>query len=138
MNITLKTEYALRALYEMMSRGDADQPVNRRQIAERQGISEHFLEKIFIALQKSDIIKSVRGPGGGFVLGEDPDGITLWDVYSAVDDPGYTEGRCCPQLPREACLLQGDCKVKNLWFKFASTLKENMTGIKLVDVFRSR
>ena len=57
MNITLKTEYALRALYEVMACGKG-KPVTRKQISNSQGISEHFLEKIFINLQKSKIIKT--------------------------------------------------------------------------------
>lgn len=132
MTITMKTEYALRALYEVINR-EAGKPVTRKEISRSQGISEHFLEKIFIDLRRNNIIKSVRGPGGGFVLGREPEQISLWDVYSAVDDPGYSEDRCYHKGPIE-CSNRKDCKIKTIWFKFGKTLKENMTDIRLVDI----
>jgi len=132
MNITLKTEYALRALYEVMSCGNG-KPVTRKQISNSQGISEHFLEKIFINLQKSKIIKSVRGPGGGFVLERKPENISLWDVYTAVDDPGFSQERCYHKQS-ENCILEMDCKIKNIWYKFGENLKNSMTGITLVEI----
>lgn len=132
MNITLKTEYALRALHEVLMCDDG-KPVTRKSIAERQGISEHFLEKIFIGLRDKDIIRSVRGPGGGFVLNRKPSEITLWDVYTAVDDPDYTDERCYHKSTA-GCNLKDQCGVKNIWFKFGKTVKESMLGITLQDI----
>jgi Rrf2 family iron-sulfur cluster assembly transcriptional regulator len=132
MNITLKTEYALRALQEVIKAGD-DKPVTRKQIAEIQGISEHFLEKIFIGLQKNRIIKSVRGPGGGFLLNRRPEEISLWDIYTAVDDPGYREERCYHKNIA-GCEHEKHCRVKYIWFKFSRKLKKTMTGITLMEI----
>jgi Rrf2 family protein len=131
MNITLKTEYALRAMQEVITAGDG-KPVTRKQIAKSQGISEHFLEKIFIGLQKNQIIKSVRGPGGGFILNRSPEEISLWDVYTAVDDPGYREGLCYHKNIAD-CELEKRCRVKYIWFKFRRKLKKTMTGITLME-----
>ncbi len=129
MNITLKTEYALRALQEVITAGGG-KPVTRKQIAKSQGISEHFLEKIFIGLQKNQIIKSVRGPGGGFLLNRGAEEISLWDVYTAVDDPGYREDRCYHKNT-DGCEQEKRCRVKYIWYKFGRTLKKTMTGITL-------
>ena len=136
MNITLKTEYALRALQEVIKAGEGKpegKAVTRRQIAQSQGISEHFLEKIFIGLQKNQIIKSVRGPGGGFILNRRPEEISLWDVYTAVDDPGYREDRCYHKNTA-GCEQEEHCRVKYIWFKFCRTLKDTMTGITLMEI----
>ena len=132
MNITLKTEYALRALQEVIKAG-ADKPVTRKQIAQNQGISEHFLEKIFIGLQKNLIIKSVRGPGGGFLLYRRPEEISLWDIYTAVDDPGYREDRCYHKNIA-GCEQKNHCRVRYIWFKFSQDLKKTMTGITLIEI----
>ena len=132
MNITLKTEYALRALQEVIICGNG-KPITRKQIAKNQGISEHFLEKIFIDLQRNRIIRSVRGPGGGFVLNREPGEITLWDVYYAVDDPGYREDRCYHKST-EGCKQKEHCRVKHIWFKFGKTLKQGMSKINLTDI----
>jgi Rrf2 family iron-sulfur cluster assembly transcriptional regulator len=131
MNITLKTEYALRALQEVVMAGKG-KPVTRKQIAAKQGISEHFLEKIFIGLQKNRVIKSIRGPGGGFILARNPEEITLWDIYSAVDDTDFREDRCYHKAPAD-CVAKERCRVKHIWYKFGRTLKETMTGITLVE-----
>lgn len=136
MNITLKTEYALRALQEVIDAGKG-KTITRRQIAKNQGISEHFLEKIFIDLQKNQIIKSVRGPGGGFILNREPGEISLWDVYRAVDDPNYREGRCFYKGASD-CENKERCRVKNIWFTFGRGVKECMTGITLVEMARSK
>jgi Rrf2 family transcriptional regulator, iron-sulfur cluster assembly transcription factor len=132
MNITLKTEYALRALQEVIRSG-WEKPVTRKQIAEKQNISEHFLEKIFIELQKKQIIKSVRGPGGGFMLNREPHEISLWDVFTAVDDIDYREERCYHRTT-SGCELKEQCGVKKIWIKFGKTLKESMSGIKLDEM----
>jgi Rrf2 family iron-sulfur cluster assembly transcriptional regulator len=132
MNITSKTEYALRALQEVIC-SEEGKPVTRKQIARKQGLSEHFLEKIFIGLQKKEIIRSVRGPGGGFVLNRDPSQITLWDIYIAVDDPDYKEERCYHKSAAN-CEQEAHCQVKNIWFKFGKTMRESMGAITLVDI----
>lgn len=125
----------MRALYEVINSGQS-KPITRKQIAENQGISEHFLEKIFINLQKNQIIKSVRGPGGGFLLNRQPERITLWDVYISVDDPSYSEDRCYHKALEE-CVNREDCKVRNIWLKFGKTLKKGMTDISLADILSS-
>src|SRR3989338_6112193 len=128
MNITLKTEYALLALYEVFMNNT--KPVTRRQIVEHYNISKHFLEKILIELQKKDLIKSVRGPGGGFILNKNPDEITLWDVFTAVDFPEYRDERCYPKAT-EGCTIRDKCHVKNIWFRFGQSMKQSMSAITL-------
>lgn len=132
MNITLKTEYALRALHEVIIMG-TEKPVSRKHIASNQKISENFLEKILISLQKKKIISSVRGPGGGFLLNREPHEITLWDVFIAVDDIEYSDERCFPKT-RNCCELEENCGVKKIWFKFNQTLKQAMNTITLEEM----
>lgn len=132
MNITLKTEYALLAIEEIIENGN-NKPVSRKLIAKNKNISEHSLEKIFILLQKRDIIKSIKGPGGGFVLAKNIKDITLWDIYSTVDDPDNRMNDCYYKKS-DGCLLKPKCKTKNIWFKFSKLLKENMESISLCDL----
>ena len=129
MNITLKTEYALLALYEVFMNSN-NKPVTRRQIVDHYHISKHFLEKILIGLQKKDLIKSIRGPGGGFILIKNPDEITLWDVFTAVDFPEYRDERCYHKAT-EGCTIRDKCHVKNIWFRFGQSMKESMSAITL-------
>jgi len=137
MNITLKTEYALLAIEELLEQ-KSNRPVSRKQIAKNKMISEHFLEKIFINLKKRGIIKSIKGPGGGFILGRNIDKITLWDIYSAVDDPDNRIDGCYIKPNDEECPLKAICKTKNIWFKFAEILKSSMNSISLKDIISGK
>ena len=132
MSITKNTEYALRALYEIAEAGDG-QPLSRRAISQKQDISEPFLEKIFIPLQQAGIISSVRGPGGGFVLGKKASDITVWDVFSAVDSKVHFHEKCAA-INNEECERLKKCKIKYIWHKINKALKDSMAGISLEDI----
>lgn len=132
MSITKNTEYALRALYEIAEAGN-EKPVNRKYISKKQNISEPFLEKIFIPLQKAGIIDSVRGPGGGFVLNKNASDITVWEVFSAVDSKAQFYEKCAT-ISKEECELLKGCKIKYIWSKINQALRESMTNISLEDI----
>lgn len=132
MNFTLKTEYALRALQEVLKAGKG-KAVNRKQIAANQNISESFLEKICIDLKKKNILKSKMGPGGGFIITKDPGDISFWDVYTAVDQPNGRFNNCYPGI-KKTCKLEDKCQVKDIWFKFNLKLIEVMKDITLADI----
>jgi len=132
MNLTKKTEYALRALVEMASQADT-KPMRRRSIAQRQKISENFLEQIFLHLQKSGIILSVRGPGGGFKLAKKPDEITVMDVNVAVDGSDKYIQHCDPETDVK-CEQLAKCKIKFIWQEIDDALLDTMQNITLSDV----
>jgi len=132
MSLTKKTEYALRALCEITISGSG-KPLSRKIISKNQDISEHFLEQIFIPLQKKGIVKSVRGPGGGFLLNKDKSEITVWDIYSVVEENENFYNKCA--LKRNAvCKYSKNCNIKNIWNKIDQSLKETMTKISLIDI----
>jgi DNA-binding IscR family transcriptional regulator len=61
----------------------------------------------------------------------------LWDVYTAVDDPGYREDRCYHKNTA-GCEQEKRCRVKHIWFKFGRTLKKTMTGITLMEITKNQ
>ena len=132
MAITKRTEYALRALVEIVEAGSG-KPVSRREIAKRQEISEHFLEQIFLPLQKAAIVKSVRGPGGGFIVTKDTQKITVWDVFTAVEKNEYLYDKCF-FLCNDVCSIHHKCRVRHIWPEINNTLKESMEKISLNDI----
>jgi len=132
MAVTRKTSYALRALCEIASSGDK-KPVNRQIIAEKQQISSSYLEHILIDLQKSQLIKSVRGPGGGFVLNQNESGITVWDVFSAVEKTNCVYEKCNEQ-ENDECKNPENCNVKYVWDDINAVLEEKMISITLKDI----
>lgn len=132
MSITKNTEYALRALFEITETGNG-KPISRKMIAEKQNISESFLEKLFISLQRAGLISSVHGPGGGFVLGKNAGEITVWDVFSAVENKAHYYEKCAA-VNQDECERLKKCKIKHVWSKINQVLKDGMTGISLKDI----
>jgi Rrf2 family protein len=132
MGITKKTEYALRALYEIALSGN-QKPVNRKTISRKQKISEHFLERILIDLLKADITKSVRGPGGGFILNKKPAEISVWDVFTAVENRQHLYEKCA-LYNEEECELYKKCPIRYIWPKINQTLKKSMDSISLYEI----
>ena len=85
MKLTTKGRYAVMALADLASFSDQN-PVSLRDISLRQGISLDYLEQIFSKLKKDDIVKSIRGKNGGYILAKEPARIKLSNIFSAVDE----------------------------------------------------
>ena len=85
MKLTTKGRYAITAMVDMALRND-DRPVSLQDISKRQEISLSYLEQLFSKLKNGLLVKSVRGPGGGYKLSKDPSSITLFDIITAVDE----------------------------------------------------
>ena len=84
MKLTSKGRYAVMALADL-AKFNSVNPVSLRDISLRQGISLDFLEQIFSKLKKNNIVKSVRGTNGGYILSKDPVEIKLANILNAVD-----------------------------------------------------
>lgn len=83
MRLTTKSRYGVRAIFDI-AYNYAGMPVQIKDISKRQEIPLRYLEQIFHKLKKSKIVKSVRGPGGGYVLTRDPNKITVGDIIRAM------------------------------------------------------
>lgn len=84
MNVSVKCEYALRAVFELALRGGSE-PTRIATIAERQGIPQKFLESILAELKKSGLLESKRGAEGGYLLGRPAELITVGEVLRSVE-----------------------------------------------------
>ena len=85
MKLTSRGRYAVMALVDL-ARFDNINPVSLRDISLRQGISLDYLEQIFSKLKKNEIVKSIRGTQGGYVLNKNPNDIKLTNIFHAVDE----------------------------------------------------
>ena len=85
MRVSAKADYAARAAVELATAGDG--PIKADRIAEAQGIPGKFLETILLELKHAGIVRSQRGPDGGYTLARPADEISLADVIRAVDGP---------------------------------------------------
>ena len=113
MKLTSKGRYAVMALVDL-ARFDNINPVSLRDISLRQGISLDFLEQIFFKLKKNEIVKSIRGNQGGYVLNKNPDDIKLTNIFHAVDEKIKTV-QCKKESKRGCNGKATKCITHNLW-----------------------
>ena len=85
MRLTSKGRYAVRAMLDLTFHSNGN-PVRLQEISTRQAISLHYLEQLFRKLRTGRVVKSVRGPGGGYVLARSMDEITIRDVLDCVGE----------------------------------------------------
>ena len=113
MKLTSKGRYAVMALADMAA-FDMEKPVSLRDISLRQGISLLYLEQIFLRLKNNNIVNSVRGSNGGYVLKKEPSKIKLSEIFSAVDEKVKTVK--CKKDSKKGCNGKSTkCITHNLW-----------------------
>ena len=113
MKLTSKGRYAVMALVDL-ARFDNINPVSLRDISLRQGISLDYLEQIFSKLKKNEIVKSIRGTQGGYVLNKNPNDIKLTNIFHAVDEKVKTVQ--CKKESKKGCNGKSiKCITHDLW-----------------------
>ncbi len=130
--VSTRGDYAARALLSL-SLHDADGPTTVRQIAERTGLPQPYLEQILLALKGAGIVKSKRGVGGGYVLARAAEEITLAQIVRAVDGP-ITLGDFGEPHTGGACDHEGQCVLLAVWNNVGAHMRDHLEGFSLADV----
>jgi Rrf2 family iron-sulfur cluster assembly transcriptional regulator len=113
MKLSNKGRYAVQALADL-ARNDLQKPTNLTEISLRQGISLSFLEQIFLKLKNNNLVKSSRGPLGGYTLSRSPDDITISNIIEAVDEKVKTVA--CRRESKKGCHGKSSkCITHDLW-----------------------
>ena len=134
MKLTSKGRFAVMSLVDIAINSVGKKPVSLSEISSRQNISLPFLEQIFISLKKSGIVKSVRGPSGGYTFAKNPDFIKIYDVRKAIDEDlkimgcnGVDYG-CIPNKRKTKCLTH------NLWNNLSNHILLFLSSVSINDV----
>ena len=132
MKLTSKGRYAVMALADLAKFNSAN-PVSLRDISLRQGISLDFLEQIFSKLKKHNIVKSIRGANGGYILSLDPEKIKLANILNAVDEEVKTVQ--CKKESKKGCNGKtSKCITHNLWDELEIHINEFFEKKNLKDL----
>lgn len=133
MRLTTKGRYAVTAMLDLAFH-QGQGPITLADIAERQGISLSYLEQLFSRLRKKLLVASVRGPGGGYVLGKDADEIYIASVITAVDEKVDTT-RCGGN---HNCQDNERCLTHDLWHDLSDQIYDYLNRISLHDLMERR
>jgi Rrf2 family transcriptional regulator, iron-sulfur cluster assembly transcription factor len=134
--LSTKGRYAVMAMVDLAQHGDGA-PVALAEIAERQEISLSYLEQLFAMLRKGGLVKSVRGPGGGYLLGRQRGDIRIADVILAVDEP-IRATRCTPGAPIGCRGNRTRCLTHDLWEELGNHIHRYLSSVSLADVCERR
>ena len=134
MKLTSKGRYAVMALVDL-ARFDNINPVSLRDISLRQGISLDYLEQIFSKLKKNEIVKSIRGTQGGYVLNKNPNDIKLTNIFHAVDEKVKTVQ--CKKESKKSCNGRSTkCLTHNLWDELENHINDFFEKKSLEDLVK--
>ena len=129
MRLTTKGRYAVTAVLDLALNSD-DKPVNLGDISERQAISLSYLEQLFAKLRKNGIVKSVRGPGGGYLLNKGRDKISVACIINAVNET-IKLSRCDGKAN---CHDGKQCLTHNLWIDLSDRINEFLDAITINEL----
>ena len=132
MKLNTKSRYAVMALADM-SNFTRKRPVSLRDISLRQNISLLYLEQIFLKLKKNNLVKSIRGTNGGYILNKDPKEIKLSEIFLAIDEKVKTVG--CTKESKKGCNGKSTkCITHDLWDELELHINTFFEKKKLSDL----
>ena len=129
MKLTTRGRYAVTAMLDLAIHGGED-PITLADISTRQEISLSYLEQLFSKLRREDLVRSIRGPGGGYLLAREYDRIFVAQIIDAVDE----------SIDATNCQGRGDCNhgevclTHHLWQDLSDQIHGFLSGISLEDL----
>ena len=136
MKLTTKARYAVMAMVDLATSTEGT-PIALASIAARQQISLSYLEQLFARLRRAGLVGSVRGPGGGYLLGANGDAVSIAAIVRAVDEP-IRATRCVPSAEK-GCLADGErCMTHDLWEELGNQIDLFLSAVTLGDVIAGR
>ncbi len=135
MKLNTKVRYAVMALADI-AKLDKQNPISLRDISLRQNISLVYLEQIFSKLKKNNIVKSIRGTNGGYILAKDPEQIKLSNIFSAVEEKIKTKQ--CKKESKKGCNGKSTkCITHYLWDELEIHINNFFDKKNLGDLLKS-
>lgn len=131
MRLSAKGKYAVTAMLDLALHSGKG-PVTLADISQDQGISLSYLEQLFAALRGKQLVRGVRGPGGGYYLGKSPDEISIANIICAVDE--WVEFTRCGG--RKNCRDGNRCLTHDLWDQLSNEIFGFLDDISLADLMR--
>lgn len=136
MKLSTKGRYGVSAMYDLaLHYGQG--PISLKSVAQRQGISEHYLEQLMGTLRKAGYVKSLRGAQGGYTLTKDPSQITVGDIITIMEGPiAPVDCLLTDDVVNTYCDRAGECVTRGVWAKVRDSINNVLNSISLADLCR--
>ncbi|NYS60178.1 Fe-S cluster assembly transcription factor [Vreelandella salicampi] len=131
MRLTTKGRYAVTAMLDLALNANAS-PTSLGDISQRQGISLSYLEQLFARLRRAGLVKSVRGPGGGYLLAQPPSEISVSRVIDAVNET--VDATRCQGL--SDCQEGDTCLTHHLWCELSGQIRQFLDDVNLEQLMQ--
>ncbi|MCX8130691.1 MAG: Rrf2 family transcriptional regulator [Clostridia bacterium] len=132
MKLSTKGRYGVKAMLDLAVHSSEGQ-IALKNIAERQDISENYLEQLFAILRKSGLVKSIRGAQGGYILSQSPENITVGSILRALEG-SLAPVECVTETDPIHCNRSEKCVTKIVWSKIRDKVNEVVDSITLADL----
>jgi Rrf2 family protein len=132
LRLSTKGQYGVRAMYEI-AKAHSVGPVTIREISEKQDVSISYLEQILNKLRKSGIIRSRKGPGGGYMLSRGPEKVSIGEILKELEGP-IAITSCLD--PSAGCIRIDSCVTHLLWKSLGENIERFLDSMTLEDLLK--
>jgi Rrf2 family protein len=130
MNITSKSRYALKIMMDLALHASFSH-THRQDIVRRQGIPPDYLDQIMMRLRRGELIESIRGRGGGYRLARPAHQISVWDIFSVVED-SMIPAQCVEG--QHTCDFEVACMTRDAWQTIYQSIRSNLQKMSLAQL----
>lgn len=131
MKVSTRAEYGLRALIDLANHY-GEGPVQIRDIADRQGLPEPYLNQLMSSLRRAGLVASKRGPTGGHILARRPEEINLREAFDVLE--GSTAPWWCVETDDPDCVYAAGCSLRPVWHAINGAVAQVLSGMSLADI----
>lgn len=134
MHLSAQEEYGLRCLIAL-ARHEGQKPLRIQDIAGSEGLSFEYVAKLVRILRQAGLASSIRGAGGGYLLGRPAAEITLWEAIEALGEPFFPDKFCQSHAGIHSdCVHSSDCSIRGVWRGVNDLLKTALSAVTLADI----
>jgi len=134
LRLSTRGHYGLKAMFDLAQHFGAD-PIPLKIVAERQSISEHYLEQLIAALRKAGLVKGVRGSQGGYILARPPREIYVGEIVRVLEG-SIAPVECVSEFKVAQCDQADFCITRTVWKKVRDSIVQVLDSISLADMCR--
>ncbi|MBP7330972.1 MAG: Rrf2 family transcriptional regulator [Firmicutes bacterium] len=134
MRLSTRGHYGLKAMFDLANNYGSG-PISLKTVAERQNLSDHYLEQLIAMLRKAGLVKSMRGAKGGYFLAREPSEIRVGDVIRALEGP-IAPVHCVSETDPGNCNEADYCITRTVWARVRDGIARVLDSITLADLCR--